>query len=199
MPGPQTSPPTGAVAAQPPIPLGYLVAGHGVRGLARVRLFNPVSTVLGTVESVSLVPRQGATRSFRVVQSRPHKNEVLLGLEGIDSLDLLEPWIGSRVEVEVSCLPAPGSGELYHFESIGLCVETADGTKVGTVSDVLSMPGHDVWVVQRTTPTEGESEASPSAREILIPLVGSIVREIDLSTRRAVIDPPEGLIDGEPL
>ncbi len=115
---------------------------------------------------------------------------LLAGFEGIDSLDALEPWIGAVVEVELDSLPTPDEGELYHFETIGLQVETTDGEPIGTVVEVMAMPANDLWVVRGPSPS-GEGE-----RETLIPAVAPIVERIDLSRRVAVIAPPPGLLDG---
>lgn len=112
----------------------------------------------------------------------------LLGLEGIGSLNDLEPWLRSEVLIPTSAIPDPGEGELYHFEAIGLTVRTTDGATVGRVVEVMPLPASDLWVV--------ESSPDGVGREILIPVVGAIVKEIDLGERVAVIDPPRGLLDG---
>ncbi len=112
---------------------------------------------------------------------------LLVGLAGIGSRSDLERWIGSEVHVDATTLPAAGEGELYDFEAIGLAVHTTGGILVGTVIDVLPSPANDLWVVE-ATPADG-------GREILIPVVGAIVIEIDLKSRVAVIDPPAGLLE----
>jgi len=49
----------------------------------------------------------------------------------------------------------------------------------------MPLPANDVWVV----------EAGSPAREVLIPVVGEIVKEVDLREGIARIDPPRGLLD----
>ena len=133
------------------------------------------------------LPRRGDDRPtrFDVTQAQPHKRMFLVGLEGIDSLDTLQPWFKSEVFVERSTLPEADDGEIYHFEAIGLSVQTLDGETVGTVREVMPLPANDVWVV----------EAGSPAREVLIPVVGEIVKEVDLREGIARIDPPRGLLD----
>ena len=172
------------------VPLGKLVAGHGVRGLARVKPFNPRSPALEGCDSVWLSrPADGTRDRRRITQCRPHKGVFLMAFEGLDSLDALLPWIGSLVETEEHALPAPGEGELYHFEAVGLEVETTGGDPVGTVVEVMALPANDVWVVHAPA-RDGQPR-----REILIPAVAPIVIRIDLAGRRAVIDPIPGLLD----
>jgi 16S rRNA processing protein RimM len=51
------------------------------------------------------------------------------------------------------------------------------------VSGVESSPAHDLWVVRGAD------------REHLIPAVAEIVLDVDVSARRVVIRPPEGLLE----
>lgn len=173
------------------IALGSLVAGHGVRGLARVHPFNPGSPALAGAREVWLAPRGGgASRRFDVLACRPHKRAFLLGLAGIDSLDALAPWIGSAVEVPAATLPELDGSEVYHHDVIGLEVRTADGTPIGTIAEVLAMPANDLWVVR------GPAGADGRCAEHLVPAVAPIVTRIDLRERCAIIDPVPGLLDG---
>lgn len=148
--------------------------------------YNPDSPSLATCSELWLKRRgDDAPTRFDVTQAQPHKRMFRVGLEGIDSLTALEPWLKSEVFIERSSLPEADEGEIYHFEAIGLSVQTLDGTIVGTVREVMPLPANDVWVV----------EASSPPREVLIPVVGEIVKEIDLREGIARIDPPAGLLD----
>lgn len=165
-----------------------LVAGHGVRGLGRVKPYNPDSPALASCEAVWLQRRRDdrPTR-FTVRHRQPHKRMFLLGFEGIDDLTTLEAWLPSEVSIEMSTVPRRDD-ELYHFEAIGLEVRTTDDAVVGTVTEVMPLPGNDVWVIA--------AQDDPK-REILVPVVDAIVHEIDLRSRTAVIDPPAGLLEDE--
>ncbi len=171
------------------VPLGKVVAGHGVRGLARVKSFAPRSPALEAADHAFLVDAAGRRHRFEIVECRPHKGVYLVGFEGIESLDALLPWIGSAVEIPLAELPPPGEGEIYHHEAIGLEVRLPDGRRVGTVTAVESMPGNDCWVVRLVPDAEGE------ARDCLVPAVAPILSRVDLRARVAVIDPPPGLLD----
>jgi 16S rRNA processing protein RimM len=173
------------------LPLGRLVAGHGVRGLARVKPFNPGSPALQEA-SEAFLSRTGSTERhrLRVRECRPHGGLFLLRFEGIDSLNDLEPWIGSLVEVDAASLPELAESEIYHHEAIGLAVRTSAGEHLGTVAEVMALPGNDVWVVH------GEPADDGKPREWLIPVVAPIVTRIDLRERVAVVEPIPGLLDG---
>jgi 16S rRNA processing protein RimM len=155
-----------------------------------VKPFNPTSPTLTTCDRIWLVhERSGRRASFRIRENRRHKGHFLLAFEGIDSLTALEPWIGSSVEVDAALVPVAGAGEVYHFEVVGLEVRTVTGETLGTVSEVLDMPAQDVWVIHGSFGGDGKP------REILLPAVEPVVREIDLAARIAIVDPPAGLLD----
>jgi len=170
--------------------VGKLVAGHGVRGLARVKPFNPTSPTLTTCDRVWLVqPSSGRRASFRVRENRRHRGYFLLGFDGIDTLDALQPWIGSAVEADVASVPPATEDELYHFEAVGLTVRTVAGEQLGTVQAVMALPAQDVWVIDRGPDVPARS------RELLLPLAPGIVHEVDLAERVATVEPPAGLIE----
>jgi 16S rRNA processing protein RimM len=164
--------------------LGKLVAGHGVRGLGRVKPFHTGSPVLTSASHLWLRHADGRCERFAVVERRQHKQMFLVRFAGIETLDALEPWIGSVVEVERSTLPATSPEEIYAFEAVGLAVATRAGEPLGEVVETLALPANDVWVVAR-----------PDGRELLIPVIPEVVREIDLSARSATIEPLPGLLE----
>jgi 16S rRNA processing protein RimM len=133
-----------------------------------------------------LVSRDGSRQeAFDVLESRPHKKIILVHLAKLESLNELEPWIGSEVHLERNELPEMGENSIYHWEAIGLEVRTIRGTLVGQIEEIQAMPNNDLWVVRL------------GDRESLIPVVEPIVVEIDLPGRTATIDPPDGLIPEE--
>ena len=66
---------------------------------------------------------------------------------------------------------------------IGLKVLTDDGVEVGTLTDVLNLPGQDLLAVETAN------------GEILIPFVYEIVPDIDLESGIVTIVPPPGLLN----
>jgi 16S rRNA processing protein RimM len=156
-----------------------------------VKPFNPGSPTLRACRDAWLSRRGAEERMlWRVNECRPHKGLFLLGFEGIDSLDALEPWIGALVEVDRGELAAPNEGEVYHHEALGLTVRTRAGVVVGIVVEVMALPTNDLWVVRQDPPAAGGA-----AREHLVPAVAPILTEINLRERVATIDPIPGLLE----
>ena len=71
-------------------------------------------------------------------------------------------------------------GEFYTFDIIGLTVYDGAGTELGTVENVLRTGSNDVYQARR-----------PDGRELLIPALKAVVKEIDVAGGRMVVDLPE--------
>jgi 16S rRNA processing protein RimM len=165
------------------IAVGELIGAHGVRGEARLRPFNPDSSVIADVSEVALVPARGPWESKRIERARPHGPRWLVLLDGVATPEAARSLAGRRVAVRERDLPALAAGQFYCYELIGLDVVDDSGESVGTVSDVLSSGGNDLLVI-----TAGE-------RERLVPMVDSMVTAVDLDRRRIVVRPVPGLLD----
>lgn len=114
----------------------------------------------------------------RIVQ-----NSVILKLKDIDTALLAQPLRGRYVFVrreEIRPLPP---GRYYIFQIIGLDVVKEDGSPVGRIIDVVTLPANDVYVVDGV------------AGEILIPATREIVKTIDIDKGVMIIRPLEGLFD----
>jgi 16S rRNA processing protein RimM len=184
--GPTTASPTGVVLGPDGdrlVAIGELAGPHGVRGTARLRPFNPDSSVLGEVSEVFLLAGEAATRRFRLEHARPHGGVWLVTLEGMSTPEAVRALQGSRLAVRERELPGLAAGQFYCYQLVGLEVFDDSGEPLGQVSEVLSTNGNDVLVVH------------DNGRERLIPMIDRAVREIDLDDRRIVVQLLEGLHD----
>jgi len=59
--------------------------------------------------------------------------------------------------------------------------------KIGEVIDIIQTGSNDVFVVKPEEPS--------LSRDILIPALKAVVREVDLPGKRLILKLPEGLID----
>ncbi len=86
--------------------------------------------------------------------------------------------------------PLSEQDEYYDTQLVGLAAQLEDGTELGSVVDVLHLPGGDVLAVERST-----GGAVAKGQELLIPFVKQIVPTVDLTGGIVVVVPPEGLLD----
>lgn len=111
-----------------------------------------------------------------VVRASLDRGFAWLFFEGIDSREAAEAICGMNLYIEEQELQAMPEGRAYLHELIGLSVIDGNGREVGTVSDVLQMPAHEVYEVTMS-----------GGRVILLPAIEEFVEEIDTGKRRMVI------------
>ncbi|WP_432279901.1 ribosome maturation factor RimM, partial [Nocardia cyriacigeorgica] len=134
----------------------------------------------GALNNFFLNPRAGAPR-----QPGP---PLLVQLSGVDDRTAADALRGTLFFVDSADLgPSEDPDEYYDHELEGLRVELADGTAVGTVTEVLHSAAGELLSVR----------AADDGREILIPFVMAIVPTVSVADGLVVIDPPEGLLDPE--
>ena len=168
--------------------VGHLNKAHGTKGELFVwpltddaeAVFRSGTTLLlGDGEGVA----EGATERLAIESARPFKRGYLVKPEGMDDRNAVEPLAGRYVGMARDALRPLEEGEVFYHQLLGLRVETADGETVGEVREVYELAPADLL------------EIAGAGRSHLVPLVGDVVREIDVKNGRMVIEPPEGLLD----
>ena len=166
------------------VTVGAIVGAHGIRGEIKVK---PVTDHPQRFDAGSrlLLEEGGEVREIEIVSSRPHKNLYLLTLEGVDDRTAAESLRGSTLNVEAEDLIPLPEGEYYDFQLIDLAVVTDEGESLGRVAEVMATGGNLVLIVR-----DGE-------REVLLPFIDDVVREVDLAGGRMKVHLLEGLLSDE--
>jgi 16S rRNA processing protein RimM len=164
--------------------IGQIARPHGLRGQVRVTPRTDDSERFERLETCVLWDTaRDERRIHRVTAAHQHGTTVLLSLAGCDSVEAARALAGRLVAVPESEAIRPGPGCFYPWQLEGCEVVTEGGRVVGRVRGIEASPAHDLWVVH------------DGAGEHLIPAVPAIVVDVDLSARRVVIRPPEGLLE----
>ncbi|MFS8101060.1 ribosome maturation factor RimM [Lentzea alba] len=167
--------------------VGRVAKAHGITGelAVDVRTDSPeLRFAIGSTMQAKL--RDGTSRSLTVTAARPHAGRLLVRFEEVVTRDVAESLRGTLLLGSTDDLPPTDDpDEFYDHELEGLSAELVDGTKIGTVKEILHGPGGELLVVIR------------DSGEALIPFVREIVPTVDVRGGRVVIDPPEGLLDAD--
>jgi len=129
-----------------------------------------------------LVEKGDERRDMVVEGVRWHQKVVLMKLAGIDDPETARAYQGTHLVVTRAELVQLPADNFYVFDLLGLTVFSGEGRELGRVSDVMRTGANDVYVVDR-----------PGLRPLLIPALKRVVRQVDLSGGRMVVDLPEGL------
>lgn len=143
----------------PYLPTGQIVNTHGLKGYVKIQPWADDPADLLDFDRFFIDGRE-----YEVEQASLQKSMVLLKLAGVDTIDVAaklrnKELLIAREDVELE------EGVVFIADLIGLTV-LADGVEIGKITEVLTPPGNDVYVVK------GE-------REYLIPAVKEFVEELN--------------------
>ena len=162
--------------------IGQVVALFGVRGEMKVRLLTDVPERFQHLETVYLGPEH---RQYTIKRVRPHKGEmIVLKLSGIDDANAAEPLRQQSLQIPLSQLAELPAGSYYQHDILGLNVCTLDRRVLGTIVDIIETGSNDVYVVKGS-----------DGKQVLIPAIQAVVKQIDLARQIMSIDPLPGLLE----
>ncbi len=166
--------------------IGKVVALFGVHGELKVRLLSDIPNRFAELGVVYLGP--GHVR--HVIESvRPYKGEmVLLGLEHVNDANTAVALRNLDICIPLAELAKLPPGSYYQHDIIGLQVYTLDGYDVGKIIDVMITGSNDIYIVK-----------TAGGRQVLIPAIRDVIKEIDLARHIMHIDPMPGLLDNDSI
>src|SRR5690242_6968854 len=89
------------------IPVGKIIATHGVKGLLKVHSYSGNLESLRASHSITIKSREGTESRFELKSIVPHSGKFMIGLKGLDDINLAQPLVGSEICLLRSHLPEP--------------------------------------------------------------------------------------------
>ena len=160
--------------------IGKIGKTHGVKGELRI---NSLTDFPERFKGMTEVYVNDVLMEIKSV--RYQNDVVLMSFKGVDNREDAATMTGRYLLVNREDAVELDEGEYYTIDIIGLDVfDKETGTRLGTVTDVLSTGSNDVYVA---------SPVEKGQKDILIPALKSVVSEIDINGRRMVVTMPEEL------
>lgn len=162
--------------------IGTLGQPFGIRGQLKLHLITSHPEHLRQVKTIFLGPKL-VPYSLKAVQ--PHKATiVILTLDGVVGRTAAEAFGRDEVFIRATDAAPLEEGEFFFHDLPGLKVRTLAGDEVGVVKEILETGANDVLLLER-----------PDGSEVLIPLIKSVVRELNIAAGEIRIEPLPGLLD----
>ena len=161
---------------------GKIVGTHGIRGEVRVDTWCDSPLFFSKLKKVYL--KNGETELS--VKSRPHKNIAIMKIDGIDTIEAADKYLGKVVYMDREHANLP-KDTFFIADLIGLEVlDCADNKLYGKISDVFKTGANDVYEV---TDEDG--------KKYLVPVIDDVVKEINPLEGFVKIEPMKGIFDDE--
>ncbi|MUK89937.1 ribosome maturation factor RimM [Ornithinibacillus sp. L9] len=164
--------------------VGKIVNTHGIRGDVKVLRISDFDERFHIGETLYIELGTNDMHSLIIDGHRIHKGFDLLHFKGYDNINDVEHFKGSFLKISEDQQDELEENEYYYHEIIGCQVQTTDQRELGVIKEILSPGANDVWVVKQK-----------KGKDILIPYIEEVVKEIDVEAKHVVIEPMEGLLD----
>ena len=155
--------------------IGQIVAPHGVRGDVRIY---PDTDFPKRFLKMKYGYING--KKYEVESARLHKRVVLMKFAGVDDRNAAELLVKKDLQVPREDLVPLQKGQHYIYDIIGSAVYDLQDHELGKLTDVLRTGSNDVYVV-----------TADDGRETLLAAIPDVIKSIDESAKKIVVDPPE--------
>lgn len=163
--------------------IGQVVALFGVRGEVKVRSLTDIPDRFQQLEAVYLGP--DAVQTYKIEHVRPYKGEmVILKLAGINDANAAEALRNHSLLIPLEQLAKLPPDSYYQHDILGLTVHLLDGRELGPIVDILETGSNDVYIIKGS-----------DGKQIMIPALKTVIKQIDLLRRTMYIDPLPGLLE----
>jgi 16S rRNA processing protein RimM len=153
---------------------GVITATHGIRGAVRIQPWCDDPGFLCGFGRFFI-----DSREIKVISAAVHKTIVICTLEGVDDMEAAIRLKGKVISINRDDAEIE-EGRYFIQDLIGITVTDRNLGELGKITDVMTMPANDVYVV------EGE-------KKYLIPAVPEFVKKMDPDAGVAEVEIIEGM------
>lgn len=167
------------------IDIGKIINTHGVRGEVKILPLTDQPERYDDLKYVYIDKKTGMDK-YTVESVKYFKSFVILKFKEIQDMNSAETLKDLIIKIGREDAIKLPEGSYFIFDLIGCVVYTEDGKVLGELKEVLQTGSNDVYIVR-----------NENNREVLIPALKSVVREISVKDKKITVSLPEGLVDDE--
>ena len=162
--------------------IGQIVNTFGIKGMLKVNPFTDDMMRFEELEDL-YIQYKGNLKKVKIEQVRYQKNQVLLKLEGINSIEEAENYRNCYLKIHRKDARNLEEDMYFIADLIGLEVYTNQNELLGKLDDVFSTGSNDVYVVK-----------DQNGKQILLPAIKEVIKQIDLKNKKITVELINGLL-----
>ena len=162
--------------------IGQIVNTNGLKGFLKVKPLTDDITRFEDLETV-YIQKSKDLLEFKIQEVKYNKNMVLLKLAGIDDIEEAEKYKNFYIKINRKDAVELEDDSYFIVDIIGCEVFTDENKELGKVVDVFQTGSNDVYTVK-----------NEDGKEILIPAIADVIKNIDIKNKKIVVHLIEGLI-----
>ena len=162
--------------------LGQIVNTFGIKGQVKV---NPFTDDIKKFEKLKeiYIEKKNELKLFQIEKVNYSKNMVILKLKGIETPEEAESLRNSYLKIDRKDAKKLPEGTYYIADLIGLDVYTDENELLGKVDYIYNTGSNDIYVVK-----------DEQGKEILLPAIKDVLKQVDLENGKIIVHIIEGLI-----
>jgi len=162
--------------------IGQIVNTNGLKGFVKIKPFTDDITKFKNFKKV-YIQRKNELEEFCIEDVKFIKNMVLLKLKGIDSIEEAENFRNYYIKVKREDEEPLEENTYYIVDLIGCEVQEESGNVLGKLIEIFSTGSNDVYVIK-----------DDLGKQVLIPAISEVVKNIDVENKKIVVKLLEGLL-----
>lgn len=162
--------------------VGQIVNTNGLKGLLKVNPFTDDMKRFEELKTV-LILHKKELLEFEIEDVKYQKNQVLLKLKGIDSIEEAEKYKEDYIKINRKDAKKLPKDTYFIADLIGLEVYTDSNEYLGKVDDIFPTGSNDVYVVKDNL-----------GKQILLPGIKDVIKQIDIEKNKIIVTLIKGLI-----
>ncbi len=162
--------------------IGQIVNTNGLKGFLKIKPLTDDITRFEDLETI-YIQKNKELIEFKIQEVKYVKNMVLLKLEGIDDIEEAEKYKNFYIKINRKDAVELEEDSYFIVDIINSEVYTDEDAYLGKVIDVFQTGSNDVYTVK-----------SESGKEILLPAIKDVVKNVDVKNKKIIVHLLEGLI-----
>ena len=159
------------------IEFGKIVNTHGIKGEVKIYSYTDNPSNILKLKKVYI-----ENVEYQVERIRLTSNMFILKLKGIDRIEDTESIKNKEIYRVVLKKEKESTDEFFVRDLIGLDIVDEEENKIGILKDVINTGANDIYIVKRE-----------AQKELLLPAIKQVVKNIDIKNKKIVVKVMEGL------
>ncbi len=164
------------------IAIGKVSKPIGTRGEVKILPLTQDKQRFVNLTAVRLGNDSANAEFKKIIGVRIDNKQVVITFNGVETIEEAEKIKDQYLFVKEEDIVKLQNGTYFLDDIVGCEVVTEEQIVVGKVTDLFSLPMNDLWIVKK------------GMKEILIPAVKAIIRQVDIKNKRITINALDGLL-----
>ena len=162
--------------------IGQIVNTFGIKGFVKVNPWVNDITRFDDLKKVYIKIRK-EQKEFEIEEVKYHKNQVLLKLKGIDTVEMANTYRNAILEIDRKDAIPLKKGQYFIADLLESEVYSDEGEKLGILDDIYNNGSNDIYVVKNEL-----------GKSILLPGIPDVIKEVDIENKKIIVHLLKGLV-----